>query len=226
MAAMKILVTGFGPFPGVTENRSGRVLRELAASPALRGHELRVEELPTVYAEVDARIDGLVASFKPDLCIGLGVWPGRAIRLERLARNATTSGAPDATGQVRKGVIVEGAPADWPSSLPLEAIERRLLESGFAVTWSDDAGGYVCNHAFFRACHAMRGLGHAAACGFIHVPATEVALPDWSPLSLARLAEAVESAIEVAVKLLGRSAPEQLTQHDVDAVAVGQLTVR
>lgn len=226
MVVMKILVTGFGPFPGVTENRSALVLRELASSAALRGHELRVEELPTTYAAVDARIDELVASFQPALCIGLGVWPGRTIRLERLARNATTSSAPDAAGQVRRGAVVEGAPADWPSTLPLAAIERRLLESGFAVTWSDDAGGYVCNHVFYRSCHAVRGLAAAAACGFIHVPAAEVALPSWSPLTVARLAEAVESAIEASVEVLDRSAPEQLTQHDVEAVAVGQLTVR
>jgi pyroglutamyl-peptidase len=205
MAAMKILVTGFGPFPGVTENRSGRVLRELAASPALRLHDLRVEELPTVYADVDARIDGFVASFQPDLCIGLGVWPGRTIRLERLARNATTSGAPDAAGQVRQGAVVEGAPAGWPSTLPLEAIEQRLLESGFTVTWSDDAGGYVCNHAFYRSCHAVRGLGHAGDCGFIHLPATEVAMSNWSPLTVARLAEAVEVAIAAAIDTRGIS---------------------
>lgn len=207
MAAMKVLVTGFGPFPGVTENRSGRVLRELAASAALRGHELRVEELPTVYAEVDARIDGFVASFKPELCIGLGVWPGRTIRLERLARNATTSGVPDAAGQVRQGPVVDGAAADLPSSLPLVVIERALLENGFAVTWSDDAGGYVCNHAFYRACHAVRCLDHAVACGFVHVPATEVAMSNWSPLTVSRLAEAVEVAIAAAIdaRALSRS---------------------
>src|SRR5687768_16217662 len=113
---VKVLVTGFGPFPGMAENRSARVVQGFVASCELQAHEIHRRVLPTTYDDSECLIRELITSLMPDLCICLGVARTPTIRLERLARNATSACSPDAAGQLRSGPIVATGPAAYPSS--------------------------------------------------------------------------------------------------------------
>lgn len=169
----RVLVTGFGPFPGAPANPTEWLVTTLAADPpAFAGEaELHVEVLPVEYEAVPARLAAFGAGCAPDIAIHFGLSArARGFTLERLARNEVRAKRPDNAGHWRPGgPICQGA-LDIPSTLPLEMIHRALSAADLPVFWSDDAGGYLCNYLFYLSC-AQSAPGFAPAmAGFIHVP--------------------------------------------------------
>jgi pyroglutamyl-peptidase len=65
---------------------------------------------------------------------------------------------------------------------------------GIPHVLSENAGGYVCNHTFFRARHEIAESGQEIRCGFVHVP------PIQGPQEFAMLLEAMEICIGVAAR--------------------------
>ncbi|WP_187970465.1 pyroglutamyl-peptidase I [Aquibium microcysteis] len=174
-AGLRVLVTGFEPFPGAPVNPTERLVAALrAAPPALDGMAaLRAEVLPVDYDAVGPRLSAIGRDFAPDVAIHFGLATECAgFRLERLARNRFEADRPDNAGILRAAGKVCAGPDTLPSGLPLEAIARRLAEMGLPVEWSDDAGGYLCNTVFMLSrAHACDGFTPAMS-GFVHVPLT------------------------------------------------------
>lgn len=158
------LVTAFGAFADVAENPSETLLAGLLerAEPG----DLVGAVLPVEYA-AGRRIEELIQEHEPRLVLALGV-ARRAVtaRLERLARNLDDCETPDNQGVIRCGQTILAGSADrLESTLGLLELKRRLDEAGLAAEYSDDAGGFLCNHVFFRARAATN-----APCGFLHLP--------------------------------------------------------
>lgn len=158
------LATAFGAFADVSENPSEALLeglRERMGADALRG-----EVLPVEYA-AGARIVELIDECEPRIVLALGVARrARTARLERVARNLDDCETPDNCGVVRCGEpIVRGGAERLPSTLALEDLKRRAEAAGLETEYSDDAGGFLCNHVFYRARSATE-----APCGFLHLP--------------------------------------------------------
>jgi pyrrolidone-carboxylate peptidase len=82
----------------------------------------------------------------------------------------------------------ERAGGRYPSTLPLDDLARELSSRSLPWAWSDDAGGFLCNHVFYRARAWVEQAGLQIPCGFIHLPPLE-ALP------LPRQLEAVTSCL-------------------------------
>jgi len=159
-----ILVTAFGAFADVKENPSEALLAGL--QERLGPRKLVGELLPVEYI-AGPRIEELIEEHEPRLVLALGV-ARRAVtaRLERLARNLDDCETPDNCGEVRCGSeIVSGAPDRLAASLPIGELREALLTAGLDVDYSDDAGGFLCNHVFYRA----RAATHVP-CGFLHLP--------------------------------------------------------
>ena len=173
MTRPRILITGFGPFPGAPVNPTRMLIERLQAKPGLlRGvGEIRTEILAVEYDTVPERLASLGAEFAPDIAIHFGLSArARGFTLERLARNEIAADRPDnAGGQPESACIVEGGTAH-PSTLPLELIAAALSTAGLPHSWSDDAGGYLCNYIFYlsRSPH-FQGFSPAMS-GFVHVP--------------------------------------------------------
>src|SRR6478736_10327373 len=90
MARPHVLITGFGPFPGATENSSAWLVETLAAShPSSRLNcTLHAEVLPTEWAEVATLGPRLFNQHRPRVILHLGVSKrARGFRIERTARN-------------------------------------------------------------------------------------------------------------------------------------------
>lgn len=173
LRAPRILVTGFGPFPGARENPTERMIAALGARPPAlpAGAELRLEVLPVDYRAVPERLSALGKDFAPQIAIHFGLsLSAEGFRLERIARNGIRAEKPDVRGDPgRPGCIRDGA-GDFASSLPLEAVHAALSAAGLPVAYSEDAGGYLCNYLFYLSRgHFCAGFAPGMA-GFVHVP--------------------------------------------------------
>lgn len=161
------LLTAFGPFPGAPENPTPSVIADAAGSNGARTLVLRTE-----YAAVPGAL-AQAALHDPETVVMTGLAAGaERVRIELIARNAAASDHPDSAGARRAAeTILTGAPDTLETTADLPALFAALSEAGIDHEISRDAGGYVCNFAYF---HALRCFP-AAQVVFVHLPLTETA---------------------------------------------------
>lgn len=178
---IRVLATGFGPFPGAPVNPTETLMARLAARPPALGPEVTVTTavIPTVYGSLADELARLGALHRPHVAVHFGLAASATgFRLERLARNRQNVMRVDAAGGLPTAVEIAPGGADLPTRLPLDPIAEALHAAGLPVQWSDDCGDYLCNTTFY---HAVGGLvdGYApAVTGFIHVPLPGEALSE------------------------------------------------
>jgi pyroglutamyl-peptidase len=205
--AKKILVTGFEPFGGRGENPSLQVLARLKAPAGARLFKAR---LPVSGRAVGPRMAALIARYKPDLVVSLGLAAGEAaIRVERFAVNVADYAIKDNSGWQPEGKKLDaaGPAAYFVTADPLKLAAAARC-AGAPAYVSNHAGGYVCNTLMYRALAALAAAGCGARYAFIHIPvSTEMALKEKpgrniSPsLPLDLLVKAVGAAVKEAAKL-------------------------
>ncbi len=164
---MTLLVTGFGPFPGVPDNPTAELARRADALPGVVGRVL-----DTQWKLAWPQLRAALEEIRPDALLMFGVAVQRdEIQYERRARN-WCGGRPDEAGAcLPAGPLIEGAPDALATRLPLDCAA------------SDDAGDYLCNALFFHALHLTD-----LPCGFVHIP------PDGLEAALALLAHPIGSS--------------------------------
>jgi pyroglutamyl-peptidase len=166
--AVRVLITGFGPFPGAPFNPSATLAKALARRrrPALAGIERATHVFATTYASVDRDLPKLFAQ-KPDVVLMFGVaGRRRQLCIETRARNAVSLLFPDASGQrPRHGVIKLRGPAALAGNAPFA---RLAGAAGTKVRLSRDAGRYLCNYVFWRVLEQVRGTRPLVQ--FVHMP--------------------------------------------------------
>ncbi len=167
-----LLVTGFGPFPGMPANPSQRLARRLGRMrrPALADVPICVRILPTTWEAV-AQVPALIADLAPSAILMLGVAGRRkTICVESRAVNAAAD-APDARRRHPKGRAVKrGAPAILRAAAGVQRL-RRALRGGPASV-SRDAGRYLCNALYFEVLAAIASGRTSVPAVFVHVPAS------------------------------------------------------
>ncbi|MCJ2083964.1 peptidase C15 [Methylobacterium sp. J-090] len=167
MSGKHLLVTGFGPFPGVPVNPSAVVARRLAALArrhGLAGGDIRLLILPTAYGAIETHLVPALAA-APDAVLMLGVARSATrVRVEFRARNRASRLFPDASGHVaRRLTLAADGPAERRATAAAPALAT-LRRNGIPAIASNDAGRYLCNAAYFR------GLAEAAPVLFVHIP--------------------------------------------------------
>jgi pyroglutamyl-peptidase len=166
--------------------------------------------LPVEYATSGTRLIEAIKQHNPDAVLSLGVAASRnAINLERIAVNVDDASIPDNVGHKASGErIAEEGPAAYWSTLPLEAMKAALDAQGIAVTYSNHAGAYMCNHVFYSARHALEGARSSIPCGFIHIPdlpKTEGEKAGSEPYGMPL--ETMIEAVEICLKVLREKVP-------------------
>lgn len=167
----RLLITGFGPFPGVARNPTAALAESLAADPRWRrlGVEARALVLETSYAAIDGALLPTLRDLRPDAVLMLGVAKRRrAICLETRAVNRATRRLPDASGRIPARLAWKaGAPLVRRVRAPVAIVATAMRRAApGASRISRDAGRYLCNVSYFDAL-AERG---PAAIAFVHVP--------------------------------------------------------
>jgi pyroglutamyl-peptidase len=163
----RLLVTGFGPFPGIAHNPSAEIARRVAASPRWRMHEIAAQALiiPTTYAALDEVLESALKREAPDALLMIGVaGRSRRVRIETRALNRASLLLPDASGRRPDRLTLldgQGTRRLREQPLPLHAAVQR---HGIACSISQNAGRYLCNAAYYRA------LATPIPVLFVHIP--------------------------------------------------------
>jgi pyroglutamyl-peptidase len=163
---VRVLITGFGPFPGAPFNPSAALASALARRrrPALAGIERAVHVFATTYASVDRDLPKLLKQ-KPDIVLMFGVAGQRhQLCIETRARNAVSLLFPDADRhRPRHGVIKLHGPAALTGNAPFAR-----LAGATGTRLSRDAGRYLCNYVYWRGLEQVRGARPLVQ--FVHIP--------------------------------------------------------
>jgi pyroglutamyl-peptidase len=205
---LRILITGFGPFPGApfnpTEPLVARLLR--LRRPAFDDVERIGHIFQVTYAAVDRELPQLLAKHRPQALLMFGL-AGRTahVRVETRARNAVTTLWPDADHtRARRGSIANGAGAKMFGPHTAKLL-RAAVGTGIDARASRDAGSYLCNYLSWRAVEAVREDGSLRLAAFVHVPplARDVAplRKGLARITLEELVDAGEALLLETVKL-------------------------
>jgi pyroglutamyl-peptidase len=207
-AVTRVLITGFGPFPGVPVNASMGLLHELAhAAPRLfPSARFSTAVLATEWREAPLRLDRLVAAVNPDLALHFGVSArARGFEIEARAHNACCPTA-DAAGALPAFAKLDAAGAEHlAATLPVNLIAARLRRIGIPAFVSRDAGSYLCNATLYHSLRLARSSSRRRV-GFIHIPASLAGAGSCRPGGSCPLTwdAAISGAIELLAVCLGR----------------------
>jgi pyroglutamyl-peptidase len=173
---LRILITGFGAFPGApynpTEPLVARLLR--LRRPALADVELSGHIFPVTYTAVDRQLPPLLAKHRPQALLMFGLAARTPyVRIETRARNAVTTIWPDAEhARVRKGSIAREADAMMFGPHTAKLL-RAALGTGVDARASRNAGSYLCNYLSWRGIEAVSAgqiSNGPVLAAFVHVP--------------------------------------------------------
>ncbi len=169
-----VLLTGFGPFPGMPDNASARLVEALSSRARIAFPEIETNAaiLPTEWNAAPERLAHLIAAHRPSLILHFGVAPDASgFRIETHAHNACHA-TEDAAGLLPASEwLLRGGAQSHAATLPAGAIVAGLTKLGLPAALSMDAGGYLCNAIFYLSLTYARGANHPCRAGFIHIPA-------------------------------------------------------
>ena len=208
---LKVLITGFGPFPGAPFNPTEHLVRRLSRRRSQHIPTGRIARVFHVsYAAVAAELPQLIARHRPDVILLFGLASRRReLCIETQAVNARSVLLPDAAGVLPADRTID---PQGPSSRLGRAPHQRLLAvaraSGVPARLSRDAGRYLCNFAFWHALQAAAAADKPPIVQFVHVPLVRAApMPvsrrrrRWlTPADLERAGEAILSVLVAAAR--------------------------
>jgi pyroglutamyl-peptidase len=163
----RILITGFGPFPGVPSNPTASLVRHLVKSRNLkfRGVERLGHVLPTQWGML-AGFRETIRACEPAAVLMFGLaGRRRKVTPETRALNRASVLRQDAKGQKATGFHLDKSALAFRRStidpVRMSAVMRR---SGIKAGVSHDAGDYLCNALLWTA------LESGVPAIFVHVP--------------------------------------------------------
>lgn len=166
---MRILLTGFGPFPGTPENATSVLVPKLAdaAGHALTDAVVTGVILPTEWRAGLEHARAAIDEIGPDVVLHFGVSDrAHGFVLETQARNCRDD-MPDACGaRPASDQVADTGPAVLPVGVPVARLAEALHIEGLPAQSSDDAGAYLCNAVLYQTLWRWPRL----RAGFIHLP--------------------------------------------------------
>lgn len=168
-----ILLTGFGPFPGVTENLTAELVPKLAKSARVlfSNYDIVEEILPVAWARAPERLGAMLGDKPPRLALHFGVSStAKGFRIDLRGRNVCAARG-DAEGALpAMPTILPTGPDALPSTIPVDAIMARLRRADIPCCTSNDAGDYLCNAVLYQSLVTAAAAPRPFSAGFIHVP--------------------------------------------------------
>ncbi len=195
---VRVVVTGYGPFMGITDNPSAALAKRLAEL-GLPNAQLEVRTLDVTTQAVDEFLADMKAR-PPDVILSMGVTHGRA-QVEEAPQNRLGKARDGKDQLMDERRVVPDGPETLPTDLPVEAIEwalqpfgdqRKVFTSRSTETYWPDRSAYLCNYLGYQLAHAF-GEKPETTAGFIHITRDTPA-------------EQLQAALEAIVKAHGAQA--------------------
>jgi pyroglutamyl-peptidase len=163
----RVLVTGFEPFGGAEVNPSQLLVEALAGDEGVA-----TAVLPVSYARAADALAAAVRAAERDVVVCFGQADGRTgISVERFALNIDDAESADNDAAVAAPAPIDpDGPAAYRSTLPVDEVVAALRAEAIPAATSRDAGGFLCNHAFYALMALLARERPGARGGFVHVP--------------------------------------------------------
>ncbi len=174
-----MLVTGFGPFPGVQQNASSDLaqavcdaLTTLPNTKTTSAIEAHCAVLSVDWDAVSQQMSAAYGAHKPNLALHFGVsQTAHGLKIERMAHNDCAI-VPDQKGATPTSALVhESASETLTTKLPVPEIVAECRSGKIDVAMSDDAGRYLCNAAYFTSLGLAANQARPCEALFVHMPA-------------------------------------------------------
>ncbi len=201
----KVLVTGFGRFPGAGANPTTALAMRLARGGRRRGKDCVAHVFATTYAAVDRELPRLIAAHRPDAIVMFGLAARRAhVSIEVFARNRMSTWFPDAGGTVPpRAAIVAGAGARMRGRAEFSRLLAAARAARVKTIISRDAGNYLCNYVYWRALEVATSPDGPRRVVFVHLPRVaakfrrprEAKRPTFTFAQFLRVGEAILAAV-------------------------------
>jgi pyroglutamyl-peptidase len=217
-----MLLTGFQSYGARAINPAEEIVKHLDGK-RIGGERVEGRVLPVDYAKLGPSIREAIEETTPRAVICLGLWPGAPmIRLERVAVNVADFEIADNVGAMVKAPIEKDGDAAYLSTLPLDAIQDRVLGAGIPCQLSGTAGAFLCNALMY---HALRASADQSppptcGCGFIHVPYLPEQVADviratkeGAKLELHQRGDVASMSLDVMVQAIGLAIEATLDQR-------------
>lgn len=173
---MKILVTGFDLWSGVSINPSWENIKDLPTE--VSGHTIKVAKISVVYSKIKNEVETLIATEKPDLIVSFGLAESiQRPRVESYGWN-WASNAADAEGVRLNGRLnkEDNARVGYKTTYDYTQVQEWIKGSEFTSYASTDAGDFLCNAHIFYSLQKLDNDLLNTPYMFVHVP-SETTMP-------------------------------------------------
>lgn len=173
---MKILVTGFDLWGGVSINPSWENIKDLPTE--VSGHTIKVAKISVVYSKIKNEVETLIAAEKPDLIVSFGLAESiQRPRVESYGWN-WASNAADAEGVRLNGRLnkEDNARVGYKTTFDYTQVQEWINGSEFTSYASTDAGDFLCNGHIFYSLQKLDNDLLNTPYMFVHVP-SETTMP-------------------------------------------------
>lgn len=166
----QLLITGFDPFGGECINPAWEAVKLLPDS--VGDYQLTRKQIPTVFGKAADAVCAAAEAMPspPDVILCIGQAGGRAaVTAEMVAINYRHASIADNAGMlIRESPVIEGAPAAYFATVPVQRMTAAVAACDLPAQTSYSAGTFVCNDVLYTLLHRYaETMTHV---GFIHVP--------------------------------------------------------
>ena len=168
---MRLVLTGFGAFPGVEDNPSQALVEHFRLHPDLLPSPRHLALLDVDYAAVGSALDVLLEA-EPEALILTGYSNlAAAINLEAQASGLCAADKPDIRGFAPSEAAEP--PETLTSNCDLPSLRSAVEALGLPCHVSQDAGAYLCNYSYRHVLARIAENQLQTRALFVHLPALE-----------------------------------------------------
>ena len=171
---LRVVVTGYGAFMGITDNPSANMAQTLAER-GVRGAIVEYRRLDVTPAAVETFMTEMKRS-PPDVILSMGVTHGQAQVEERPENHL--GAAPDGNNQqMTERKVRVGGPQELTTDLPVDTIDwalqgfgggRQVFTSKSDPNYQPDRSAYLCNFLGYNLASEF-GTTPKTTAGFMHI---------------------------------------------------------
>ena len=172
---LRVVVTGYGAFQGITDNPSANIAHQLAER-GIKGAIVEYRRLDVTHTAVNAFMEEMKKN-PPDVILSMGV--SSHSQVEERPENRVGFGYDGENKLIEAGVVRQGGKDELKTDLPLDAInaaltpfgtERVVGSSQSDPSYQPDRSAYLCNFLGYNLADAFGSTTKVTA-GFVHITA-------------------------------------------------------